>query len=314
MQVVLDGVVNPLLATVSQFDVFSSRAGFELLNYCLLDERCAAAMAPWGGAANALTLLLEQLDRGTQPCVNAHFGGAGITSALVRDKMFQLMQAGNNYLSQSLIVPFVYHMHHCNVKALETFFAALNKSTVARNGAGGGPVLFSTVLNYNIVESERWLAVGEAEVDANFIAQAANASLVAPSNTMDYLRARPFWPRYALDKYRGVIGACNSCRILMLNGELDPATPFVQAASLAAATQGSRSFVAVPLVGHVTSLAALDGQACPLSILLRFLADGVVDAACVSRMPSTIDFSGATAPVQKQSATYFGCSAPFACR
>jgi fermentation-respiration switch protein FrsA (DUF1100 family) len=55
--------------------------------------------------------------------------------------------------------------------------------------------------------------------------------------------------------------------LLMISGQLDPATPFDQASQLASITSKTRTFYAIPLAEHITVNIAALGYHCPLQLI-----------------------------------------------
>jgi pimeloyl-ACP methyl ester carboxylesterase len=170
--------------------------------------------------------------------------------------------------------------------------------------------MFDSLLNFNIVQSERWLALGESDVSVATVDAWFNSTAMAPDDGHDYATLRPLWNTYPTDDWRGVVA--NFTPLLMLNGDLDPSTPFEQARTLAAQTP-ERQFVQVPLAGHVSSLLANVGISCPIDIVFAFAKNATVfgrvtrvDASCVARMPVSIDFAGDTTQVQQSALRLLG--------
>src|SRR4051794_34565649 len=104
----------------------------------------------------------------------------------------------------------------------------------------------------------------------------------------------------------------------MLNGELDPSTPLSQAVALSSIfNETKRSFHAIPLAGHVTSLVLADGinLDCPRNMIINWLFPeyypGSSTGECINSMPTTIDFVGKTLQGQQVSMQLFGVSKPF---
>lgn len=382
--VVLDGVVNPEVTSVSRYDIWANRALIDTLQYCDLDSTCLSHFSEQS-VVESVRSLLKEINSGKQYCVNTYF--PFITTPIVQDVLFQMIQSANTYYLRSLIPALIFRMNRCSsldVPVLQHFFqnsplllansdafslvkadsaepeelttrhpklltgeennkvvlsnhhdhdheesdlpvlASLPEPTrplppaLYRRYSRPLPMLrsksdeisipsryiYSPLLNFNIVESERWLAPNESEPSLSALNSWKAHSLASPHDTLDYFKLRADWPVYPLDPYFGKVSEYPN--VLMLNGELDPSTPSFQASTLAGVTANTRKYISIPLAGHVTTLVAEAGFSCPLDIVLTYLLDGTVNSTCVSSMPTLIDFGGSSNEVKSVSLTYFG--------
>jgi hypothetical protein len=312
----------------SQYTPHASNVAAKALSFCELDDVCLDALAPYGGAMRALVKLYDDLDNGAQSCVHDNFAADGINSGFLRSVLFSATEMASDDLLKSLIAPLIYHLSACNKNAILTFLTAWKehaKVLVSRSS----PVYQSIPLGVNIVLSEIFLPPAIDNISNDTLLAYYNASLSSASRgnvNSGYFGARTFWPRYARDPWWPLVGSCSNCSIMMLQGELDLATPFEFASAVATAAPErcfvivscfflifipERQFVSIPLAGHVTT-----SLPCPGEIFMRFIVSDEfpVNTTCVASMPTTIDYSGQTPAVQKLSLKFFGCLKPFSCK
>jgi hypothetical protein len=213
----------------------------------------------------------------------------------------------------------IYRLRRCNaddVTALNFFFRTSFAITDSARNIRSDPVFssFSRVIQVHIVQSEEWLALNEAEVDAERISAWHQSTIIAPSFLKDDISLRARWPKYSVDQYRYRVASYSP--LLMISGQLDPATPFDQLPQLAAITSKTRTFYGIPLAGHVTISMALAGYLCPLHLIVSWAFPNVFpaewsDPKCIGELPTTIDFVGATEHGRRYSMKYFNTSQPF---
>ncbi|CAF3634807.1 unnamed protein product [Rotaria sordida] len=91
---------------------------------------------------------------------------------------------------------------------------------------------------------------------------------MAPNNSEQTISFRAQWPKYPLDQYYSKVASYTP--LLMLSGQLDPATTFPLASQLASITSKTRTFYGIPLAGHVTVNIAKVGFYCPLHLMLAW--------------------------------------------
>lgn len=65
------------------------------------------------------------------------------------------------------------------------------KTKAIHNSPG---LIYSRVLNFNIVQSERWLAPNEFEVNLQTIIGWHKATIMAPELSQEYISLRSQWP------------------------------------------------------------------------------------------------------------------------
>ncbi|CAF3843729.1 unnamed protein product [Rotaria sordida] len=191
---------------------------------------------------------------------------------------------------------------------------ALNKTDETETKENGPGFLNSKVLYLNIIQSERWLAPNESEIDKETVLAWHRSTLMAPNNSEQTISFRAQWPKYPLDQYYAKVASYSP--LLMLSGQLDPATTFPLASQLASITSKTRTFYGIPLAGHVTLNIAKVGFYCPLHLMLAWAFPNNFpsewnDPQCIRSLPTTLDFVGATPLGQEYSMKFLNISRPF---
>ncbi|CAF4913452.1 unnamed protein product, partial [Rotaria magnacalcarata] len=79
-----------------------------------------------------------------------------------------------------------------------------------------------------------WLAVNEPEIDEKTFHDWRASTIMSLNYAPNYFALRSQWPKYPLDKYYGNFAA--DAPVLMLSGQLVPATVFEQASHLGSIT------------------------------------------------------------------------------
>jgi hypothetical protein len=68
---------------------------------------------------------------------------------------------------------------------------------------------------------------------------------MAPEIPEQYIALRSQWPKYPLDQYHSQVASY--APLLIISGQLDPATPLNQVSHLSSITSKTRIFYAIPL-------------------------------------------------------------------
>jgi pimeloyl-ACP methyl ester carboxylesterase len=315
---IMDGVVNPLLNSVSSYDVWASSVSSKFLTYCQIQLECSQHFPNDQPLLIMLYSILIELDLNRQKCVNTYFSQYQLTSDKLRGLFFSMMQSGEQYMDRTVIPAVVFRLNRCNeedVIVLTFFFRTTLGTAVQVREVHNSPGLtYSRILNFNIVQSERWLAPNESEVDINTIVTWHKATIMAPELPQQYISLRPKWPKYQLDQYHDQIASYSP--VLMLSGQLDPATTLDQVTQLASITSKTRTFYTIPLAGHVTVNLAAVGYYCPLRLMCSWAFPDLFpvewsDPKCIRDLPITIDFVGATTLGQQYSMKFLNVSRPF---
>lgn len=315
---IMDGVAHPFQLSISRYDLWASSVASQFLTYCQVQPDCGQYFPPDQPPSIMLLRILTELDSNNQQCIKNHFRKYQLTSNQFRTFLFYLMQAGEQYMYRTIIPAVIFRLHRCSkedVTVLEFFFRnTLGPADRSRESGNGPAFIYSSVLNANIVHSELWLALNESEVDRKTINNWFKSTIMAPDNGEQLIVLRYQWPKYPLDQYRYQLASY--APLLMISGQLDPATVFQQAAQLASITSSTRTFYSIPLGGHGTITLGLAGYDCPLHLICSWAFPSLFpaqwsDPICIRRMPTTIDFVGSTEAGRQVSMQFFNVSRPF---
>lgn len=149
--------------------------------------------------------------------------------------------------------------------------------------------LYGRVLGVNVSVGELWdhpgPSVGELEAFEQEL-------LFAPSSGLRHAqRIADGWPRYDEDGLDDLF-AQTATPILMLQGELDPASPLAQAEAVGAAYDGAdQHFVVLPGAPHSFESPTWDGWSCALNAMFSFALDPSQLLDCVDDVRPP-DFEG----------------------
>ncbi|CAF3352085.1 unnamed protein product [Rotaria sp. Silwood2] len=294
---IMDGVVNPILISISRYDLFASQVGLQFLTYCQLQPECHSYFPVDQPPYVMLYRILAELDTNKQQCINKYFNEDKPKSDWLRNLFFNMIQSGDTYMDRTVIPAVIFRLNRCNVDDVNVLnfffrssFSKINQMQTKQNDPG---FLFSNVLNYNIVLSEMWLALNESEVDKETIIAWYKSTLMAPNNAEQLISLRAQWPKYPLDQYYSKVASYTP--LLMISGQLDPSTMFDQASQLASITSKTRTFYAIPLAGHITVNIAQVGYYCPLHLVCAWAFPAIFpsewnDPQCIRYLPTTLDF------------------------
>ncbi|CAF2995438.1 unnamed protein product [Rotaria socialis] len=310
---VMDGVFDPLTSSDSRAPLLTDAATVQFLSYCRLQIKCNQYFSAEKSPVDVLKTILKQVDLNQQKCIKENFANYQLTSYILRNMFLTLITDAGQYFARTIVPAVIYRLNRCNaddITVLKFFF----QNTATLTTTAMPAILFSSVLSYNIVQSETWLAMNESEIDETTYNDWRDSTIMTLTRPSNFFTLRAQWPKYPLDQYYGNFAA--QAPVLMLSGELDPSTVFQQASHIASITRATRIFYAVPLTGHVTSSIMLVGYPCPAAIALYYLFPNIVPAAygdpkCLQSLPTTIDFVGETAAVQQVSSKLLNITLPF---
>lgn len=272
--VILDSICPPDRCNLDQFDVLFDQVASTFLAQCGADAECSAHLG--ADPRNRLEALYRSLDEGHCPAIAA----AGLDRRKLRTVLGQLLTDWNNRLA---IAPVIYRLERCDPADVDAVTHLL-RAAFGSPDDPVGPFLeaWSFPLQDNITFSELWTDPAPAP-DA--LAAAADATLISEGVTMDDAQVFPLWPRYPRDEYDG-IWAQVDVPMLMMNGDLDPATPIDIAQRAREHFRGEhQTFVTMPRSPHSVltgSPISADGATCGMKLVLDFLADPLrpLDTSC----------------------------------
>lgn len=293
--VVLEGIAGPQASLATQ-DEFDEKMVREVFRRCGEDAACAAKVP------DPLALVVDlgaRLDAGH--CAALRVNG---------DTFKTLLYAFAYYAPYNAVLPaLLYRLDRCSsadVAALGRLLQRLFRAQPERS--------FSLVLFMHQVSSEMWLAPGlpTAEAVASYLDGVYAEAVIASGK--GYLRHETFlrWPKYTDPLDDG--WAASEVPMLMLQGELDPSTPFAEAVPVGAHFSGSHQhFVSFPYAAHnvrsgtPTRPDVAAPAHCGDQLFIAFLHDPTapVDTSCVAAtLP--LDFVGTVyAPLLLGTVDYF---------
>ncbi|CAF3711473.1 unnamed protein product [Adineta steineri] len=314
---VMDGIMNPISSSDSRTDVFVSSVAEQFLSFCQLQTACIQNF-PSGQSPNVmLRNILTSIDSNTQQCIKNYLSRYNITSEKLREIFFKQITSAETYLDRTIIPAVIYRLYRCNSddrQVLNLYFRTVTTAAQTVDDPNGPGFISSRALQYNIIQSETYLAKGETEIDSTTILNWYHSSIMAPAKPLRYYHVRAQWPKYPIDQYRYQIA--NYTPIYMLSGQLDPSTVFDQASQVAAFTTNTRKFYAIPLAGHVTVNMALLGYTCSVQLVSawafpKLFPSEWATADCIESYPTTIDFAAETNAVKQISMKFFNTTVIF---
>ncbi|CAF4705829.1 unnamed protein product, partial [Rotaria socialis] len=241
-------VFNPITSSNSRADLLTSGVTWQFLDYCQRQPECSKNFLPDLPAPMMLHKILKQLKSNKQKCIKKYFSQYKLTPNKLRNVFLDLVNDGTRYMDRTIVPAVIYRLNRCNLDDVTVLTYFFNHT--ATTAASEYPILlFSRALAYNIGQSEMWLAVNETEIDEQTFNDWHASTIMSLNYAPNYFKLRSRWPKYPLDKYYGKFA--EEAPVLMLSGQLDPATVFEQASHLASITSKTRKFYAIPLAGHV---------------------------------------------------------------
>jgi pimeloyl-ACP methyl ester carboxylesterase len=320
---VLDGVATSSGAAADKFEYFSTwdadfgDVGDAFMALCPTIGECDDRFSS-SDLATTLQNLLTQFDSDPDSTcaalvstVNSDVNTDPV-SYIVREALGSLLQSAS---LRTLIAPVVYRLNRCaseDIDVLTHFFTALNTYLASPDEES---VLESTLLYYLIVFSEMWETPEPSA--AEMLARFTNASISnggTYTEIPDYCayskESSPVCDELDVGNYsaNGIIYARDEywnksaviptqASVLLMNGKLDPQTPYKYATALLGALDGDKKeLITFDYATHGTLWTTpLDPNAdysetCGMKLLLSYVSnDGdlaSLDKSCVGEMPA----------------------------
>ncbi|CAF1062511.1 unnamed protein product [Adineta steineri] len=314
---IMDGIVNPISSSDSRDDALGSSVAEQFLSFCQLQTACIQNFPPGQSPNVMLRNILTSIDSNTQQCIKKYLSRFNITSEKLRDIFFTQLASTDAYLDRTIIPAVIYRLYRCNSddrQALNLYFRTVTTAAQTADDPNGPGFLLSKALNFNVIQSETYLAKGETEIDNTTILNLYHSTIMASATPLRYYNLRSQWPKYPIDQYRYQIA--NYTPICMLSGQLDPSTIFDQASQVAAFTTNTRKFYAIPLASHVTVSMASLGYMCSLQLISawafpKLFPSEWATADCIESYPTTFDFAAETNAVKQISMKFFNTTVIF---
>lgn len=293
---ILDGVVPPVqdddgLYAIDIYDRNFNELALNIAARCDDDAICRSKMKSFGGdTESVIQKTFEAIDTGNicGPLKEV------VTRQSLRNKSAELI---GDYWGRQLYPAMLYRINRCapsDVGALSNLFQEDDEPETEDE-----ILSFSQNLNTNIIVNEliggKSLAQVEAEMSTYY---AATDETVEQYKSLEITK----WPQYPLDQYTHK-WAETDAPLLIINGDMDPATPLAFAQRLKDHFNGRNQYlVAMPGIPHGALFLSLikdvpfeDGDTCGARLLFSFINDVTKqpDASCVGKMKRP-DFSGAS--------------------
>lgn len=274
--VILEGISVPGVG-FDGYDVEMDAAAQKLFAVCAADATCRAKFDadPWSIAS----ALVPSFDQG-------HCAALGLTSHSARELLGALVI---NAPTRSYLPAIVRRLARCE----ERDRAAITHLYDLLFAGPGLPGSISMETFFHVALSEMWPPEGFP--DPATVDEAVAKTTVATEVTSRLAKRQASWPTYARDALVGKLPSYSG-PLLMLQGELDPATPIEHAARLRDVFTGpGQTWVQFATGSHAVmdQTPALDGTDCGRAIVLQFLADPTkpIDTSCTTRL-APVDFTG----------------------
>lgn len=288
--VVLDSYLTPetdLARNDADYDAVA-KAYFE---GCAADAECKAHLtdAPWAFVGS----VLAKLENGHCADLATKMGSSTPLPMLFRALLGGLMKT---FEMRAAAAPIVYRFDRCladDVTAIVKFFKSYQPKHAPPHTLFPSPRYASWVLMDHITFSELTLQeVTPAEMLARFEAGYASSAIIS-----DYYNYYAAWRRYEPDAYWKKWPE-TSIPVLVLQGEMDPATPAAAAALAKTHFSGEHQwYVSIPRASHVTVLSSpmTDGTHCGSKIFEQFVKDpaATLDVSCTQQV-LPFDFAAAS--------------------
>ncbi len=275
----MTGIVHPT-KSFSTYDAKYDEVGDRYLDACSADALCGAKLGP--DAATRAHGILDTLDAGHCPEATA----AGLNRQALQALFgYWLLYAWDERV---LVPAILYRIERCDagdIAALTHLGAALQ----APSTPDVHDRHHSTVLGNHVGLSEFWPTPSPTLAELEAIADDAVFSLRLSPRLRRRLDA---WPTYAQDDYYGTLGATTK-PMLLLQGELDPATTSDEAAGVGDFYQGpGQAYYLLPGGSHSFVTPTASGSYCALTMFFQFALDPdePVDDCTSDILP--LDFAG----------------------
>lgn len=307
--VILDGVVPPV-ASLVHFDKNMGHVGRDFMAACGADTFCASAFAGSDPFTRVDELFEAMGDDPKKTCLGKIPGGSSITPTMVASMLGTLVQES---LLRTFIPPIVNRMLRCkerDVVALTNLIKYIMTMPPILPQFPSSPLLFLHVTFSDLFGPGAPATPGEVQEwydESHFVTS-------SPGSTVDFRKMWEEWPKYEHDRElygRWPVEFARKVPILMLNGDLDPNTPFAWAAWAARSLAGTKA-VLVPFheAPHgVVVYGDVPGTKvpCGMTIMGTFInsKDHVADTSCIKKS-APIDWKGVDEVTMAKSFEVFG--------
>lgn len=281
--IILEGIVPPNESMVHQ-DKYTEQIGRKIFDLCKDDEFCSSKMPDPAQFYKDLKVKLSE----------GHCSMLGITDEYLGQWMYNLLFY---YPSHDMIPGFLYRLDRCSdddVNAIITFYNKFFGSSAVSD-----PEKFSMILFYNELFGEMWLNEEFPTTDdiETYLDGIYEDAFIATGFGYDRNKQYKMWTPF-VDENAG-FWSKTDVPMLMLQGKLDPSTPYDYAVLLKDNFNGEHQhFVEFEHAAHNVSSgtpleADYNSTHCAQSIWDKFMEDpeAKLDLSCVSEVLPP-DFKG----------------------
>lgn len=292
--VVMDGICPSSLCRYTTYDINANAVGRDFMTLCGQDPFCSSVFNGKNPYA-VMDSMYSAVRAGKHKCGNE----LQITQTQLASRLSMVL---TDFDLRVLIPPVVFRMERCSaadVDALKQFFGFINEVHMQMKD----DTSMLRVLGDNILLSEMWYGTDPSKTPPSveelqrISDEAFFATYGPPSLAAEY----DGWDRYSPNATYYNLYPKISIPLALLNGDLDPQTPYFWAATASRKITeiGTKhSFITVPRSTHCTTFGAptIDGgPTCGMQLLKSFVLspNHSLDTKCLPRV-LPIDFAGTT--------------------
>lgn len=290
--VIIEGIVPPNESMVHQ-DKYTELMGRKIFEMCAEDEFCSSRLPD---PEKTYKELMTKLD-------NGHCSILGMKGAYLGQWLYNMLFY---FPTHDMVPGFIYRLDRCDAGDINAVVNFYNTFFGGDDGMFGG---FSTMLFFNELFGEMWLNEDFPTPDdiETYLDGIYEDAYIATGFGYDRNRYYKLWHPYS-DPNSG-IWAVTDVPMLMLQGKLDPSTPYDYAVLLKDHFKGEyQHFVEFPYAAHNVSGGTptekgYQPEHCGMSLWKAFMSDpeAELDTSCVEKTIPP-DFEGENAYAQY----YFG--------
>lgn len=309
--VIIDGVVIPNsdqngLFAIDQYDANFHKLALDVAAKCDQDETCGSKLQTLGpDTQTVIEQTFQIIDQGKicKPLQSM------VTRQSLRHVSADLI---SDYGGRQLYPAMIYRINRCSpedVNIITTMFEEDDTPETQDEILG-----FNQNLNTNIIVNE--LIGGKNLIQAQ---KESNNYFAATDETIEHYLSleQTNWPQYPTDQYTHKWTE-STLPVLILNGDMDPATPFSFASQVKDHLKGQYQYlVRLPGIPHGTLFLSLmkntpleEAETCSSQLMFNFIKDvtKTPDTSCTERLIQP-DFSGTSNGAKNAAKNFFGSDA-----
>jgi len=304
---ILDGVVPAVedengLLPIDKYDHNYNELALNIAKQCDNDVICSSKMTTFGADTKAvMQKTFEGIDTGN---ICKPLKGL-ITRQSLRNKSAELI---GDYWGRQLYPALLYRVNRCAPKDVDVLSNLFQEDDEPETE--DEILSFSQNLNTNIIVNELIGGKSLAQVEVE-----TRTYFAAPDETLEQYESleKTMWPQYPTDQYTHRWAETDT-PLLIINGDMDPATPLAFAQQLKEHFKGRNQYlIALPGTPHGSLFLSLmkdvpfeNADTCGSRLLFSFINDVTrqPDASCTSNMMLP-DFSGTSEEARTAAKRFF---------